>query len=82
MNVKAAPTGTTPSRIYTLAEVDPGDQTTMIGTPAVGAAITAAGTQQLSLPNTTTGGVLVSWAISGAGATFTQPYATLTAKLA
>lgn len=81
VNVKAAPTGTTPTLTWTISEVDPGDQTTVIGTTTTGTALAAAGTQQLTLPNTTTGCILVSWAIGGsASPTFTQVYATLSAK--
>jgi hypothetical protein len=82
VNLKAAPTGTTPTLTYSISEVDPGDQTTVIGTPVTGAALSAAGTQQIALTNTTTGCVRITWTITGAGASFGQVYSTLTTKRA
>lgn len=81
VNVKAAPTGTLPTLTYSLSEVDPGDEITLVGSSVTGAAITGAGTQILQLPLTVTGVVQVSWSISGAGASFTQVYATVVTKI-
>jgi hypothetical protein len=82
LNIKNAPTGTTPTLTYTIQEVDPGDQTTVLGTSTTGAAITAAGTQILTLLATQSGVIKVSWVIGGsASPTFTGVYATLVTKL-
>jgi hypothetical protein len=81
VNVTAAPTGTTPSLTYTMREIDPGDLTTPVGSSTTGAAITAVGTQLLSLPLMVTGAIEVSWVVTGAGASFTGVYATLTSKI-
>lgn len=82
VNVKAAPTGTTPSLVVTIQEVDPGDQTTVIGTAVSTAAFTAAGVASISLPATMGGAVKVTWTITGTGSpTFTQVYITLSAKV-
>ena len=82
INVKSAPTGTLPTLTYTIQEVDPGDQTTVLGTSTTGAALNAAGVQILTLSVTTSGFIKVSWVIGGsASPTFTGVYATLVTKL-
>jgi len=81
VNVKAAPTGTAPTLTYTVQEVDPGDSTTIIGSPTSGTALTGVGTQTLTIPLSYSGSVRVSWAVGGTGSpTFTQVYATLVSK--
>jgi hypothetical protein len=81
INVKNAPSGTLPTLTYSLQEIDPGDGVTPVGTSVTGAALTAVGTQLLTLPLTLTGSVQVSWAVTGAGASFTGVYATLVTKI-
>jgi hypothetical protein len=81
VNITAAPTGTSPSIVYTLQEVDPGDEVTPVGSSITGVALTGVGTQVLNLPLTVTGAIQVSWEITGAGADFTGVYATLTTKI-
>lgn len=78
VNVKAAPTGTAPTLTWTIAEVDPIDQTTVTGSTITGSAITASGTQTLLLGTISSGTVLVSWTIGGsAGPSFTLVNASL-----
>ena len=81
INIKAAPTGTLPTLTYSMSEVDPGDEVTLVGSSVTGTALTGLGTQVLTLPLTVTGVVQVSWSISGAGASFTQVYATVVTKI-
>lgn len=80
VNVTIAPTGTTPTITFTIQEVDPGDQTTTLGTSASGAAINSTGTQEIVLRTTSVGALKVSWVVTGAGASFTGLYSTLTGK--
>ena len=82
INIKAAPTGTTPTITYTMQEVDPGDNTTVLGTSVTGTALTAIGTQILTLPVTKSGIVEVSWVVTGTTPSFTQVFSTLTSKIA
>jgi len=82
INIKAAPTGTTPTITYTVQEVDPGDNTTVLGTSVTGTALTAIGTQILTLPITKSGIVKVSWVVTGTTPSFTQVFSTLTSKIA
>src|SRR5580693_2467422 len=81
VNIKAAPTGSTPTLTYSLQEVDPGDGTTLIGSPVNGSALNSATTQVISIPLSQTGAVKVSWAITGSSASFTQVYSTLVSKI-
>ena len=76
INITTAPTGTIQ---YTIQEIDPGDQTTAVGTSASSQVFSAAGTQIVSLPLTTTGAVKVSWAVTGGGGT--GIYATVVTKI-
>lgn len=80
VNVKNSPTGTTPTLTYTIQEVDPGDKTTVLGTSASGASITAIGTQIITLPITRSGVIKVSWVVTGTTPSFTGVYATLVSK--
>lgn len=81
INVKNAPTGTSPGLQFTISEVDPGDKTTVMATTVTGASITSAGTQEIILNLTTSNIVKVSWIIVGtATPTFTGVYVTLTTK--
>jgi hypothetical protein len=82
VNIKAAPTGTSPTLTFTVAEVDPGDlSTAFVGAQTVsGAALNSATTQVLTLASLRSNSIKVSWAVGGsAGPSFTQVFATLTA---
>jgi len=81
INIKNAPTGTTPTITYTIQEVDPGDLVTVVGTSTTGSAITAIGTQILTLSVTKSGVIQVSWTVTGTTPSFTGVYATLVTKL-
>lgn len=81
VNVKAAPTGTTPALTYTLQEVDPGDGVTALGATATTGAITAIGIKAISLPVVMGGAIKVTWTITGTTPSFTQVYATVSAKV-
>ena len=83
INVKASPTGTLPTIQYTIQEVDPGDGSTVIGNTVSSTVINAIGIQRITLLSTYGGSINVSWVIGGTGTpSFTQVYATLTAKVA
>lgn len=81
INVTNAPTGTLPTITYSVQEVDPGDQTTVVGTSITGTAITTATTQILTLPLTLTGTVKVTWTVTGTLPSFTGVYATVVTKI-
>lgn len=80
VNVKNAPTGTTPTLKYTITEVDPGDNTTTFGNTSSTQTISAAGVFTTNLATTTSGSFIVSWTISGASASFTGVYSTVVCK--
>lgn len=80
INIKNTPTGTNPSVIFSMYEIDPGDQATVIGTTITGSPITAIGTQILTLPLTTSGMVQVSWTVAGTSPSFTGVYVTALMK--
>lgn len=80
INITATPTGTTPTITFEIQEVDPGDQTTVLGNSSVGASLNSQTTQIVSLPIMYSGTVKVSWTVTGAGATFTGLYASLVSK--
>ncbi len=80
VNVKAAPTGSTPTLTFTIQEVDAGDTTTVFGNSASTTSITGAGVFTAVLTNTHSSAVKVSWVITGSSASFTGVYVTLTTK--
>lgn len=80
INIKSAPTGTNPGIIFSMYEIDPGDQATPLGTSTTGATLTGIGTQILSLPLTTSGMVQVSWSVIGSSPSFTGVYVTAIMK--
>ena len=80
INVKASPTGTSPTLQYTIQEVDPGDGTTVIGATATSTVINAIGIQRITLEAAFGGSLKVSWTVGGSSPSFTQVYATLVGK--
>jgi hypothetical protein len=80
INVKNAPTGTTPTLTFSMYEVDPGDRSTVVRGIITGMAIKAAGTQVLTLPMVSSGIVQVSWTVGGTSPSFTGVYATAICK--
>jgi hypothetical protein len=78
INITQAPTGIAPTLQYELQEVDPGDETTPVGSSVMSVAFSGVGQQIIELPLTLTGSVKVSWAVTGS---FTGVYATLLAKI-
>jgi hypothetical protein len=81
VNVTEVPTGSSPTITYSMQEIDPGNETTPVGSSVTGEVLTGIGTQILQLPLTLTGVVQVSWEVTGAGASFTGVYATLVTKI-
>ena len=81
INITAAPTGTSPTIQFTIQEVDPGNEVTVVGTTKTGAVLNAIGTQILTLPVTYGGSIQVTWTVTGTGGpSFTGLYATLVNK--
>lgn len=81
INVKNAPTGTNPTLTFSIYELDPGDKATPLRSTVTGATITAAGTQVLTLPATSSGIIQVSWTIGGTNSpTFTGVYVSAICK--
>jgi hypothetical protein len=80
VNVKATPTGTSPTLTYTIQEVDPGDNATTFGNSTSTSAISAIGVYTATLTTTTSSSVKVSWTIAGTTPSFTQVYATVVSK--
>ena len=81
LNIKATPTGTDPTLQYTVQEVDPGDEETVIGAAIDSEVFTDTGTQTISFITLNGGAVKVSWAVTGTDTpSFTGVYATVLAK--
>jgi hypothetical protein len=82
VNIKANPTGTTPTIIYAVSEVDPGDGTTAFtGAQTItGASLNSITTQVLYLTNIHSSSIKVAYTVAGTTPSFTQVYATLIAK--
>ena len=82
INCTQAFTGVSPGIQFTIAEVDPGNQSTIIGTSTTGASITSGpATQEITLNLTTSSTIKVSWIIVGSSSpTFPGTYATLVSK--
>src|SRR3954462_4083563 len=57
VNITSAPTGTTPNLTFTIQEIDPINQTTLLGSSVSTTAFTAAGVQTIALPLSTGGAV-------------------------
>lgn len=70
INVTASPTGTTPTLLFSIEEIDPSDRTTVLS-QSVGTSINAAGTQRVTLGFSGSPVVQVSWAIGGGSPSFT-----------
>jgi hypothetical protein len=76
VNIKTAPTGTSPTLTFSLQDVDPGDLTTLFGSADTGAALNSITTQTIEHASKT-GYVKVSWSIGGtASPTFPSVYST------
>ena len=80
INVKAQPTGTTPTLQFTIQEVDPGDEATVIGEAASSLVFEDVGTQQIPFTTLNGGAVKVSWVLTGTTPSFAQVYTTVLAK--
>lgn len=82
VNIKSAPTGTSPSITFTLQEVDPGDLLTPVGPLETGVPLVGVGIQVISLPVSRSGTFRVTWVVGGVAPSFTGVYATIVSKLA
>ena len=80
INVLAVPTGSTPTLQYIMQEVDPGDETTVIGTTVSSTVISGISIQKISIVYAFGGTIKISWAVTGAGANFTNVFSTLVGK--
>lgn len=80
INLKDNPTGVSPSITFTIAEVDPGDKTTIIGKSITGSSLNVIGSQILELSLARVGCVKVSWNIGGNSPSFSQVYTTLISR--
>jgi len=84
VNVTQTPTGTSPTLVFTIQEVDPGDGTTVYGNSASTTTINGGNTPGVfiaKLSLTSSSAVKVSWTIGGtSGPTFTGVYVTITTK--
>lgn len=70
VNIKNAPTGSSPTLQFTVQDIDPVDQATVLGSPTTFTSITGITTQE-NFFSTNAGSVKVSWTITGASASFT-----------
>lgn len=71
INLKNAPTGTSPTIQFKVEEVDPIDQTTVFDIKATGVVHTSAGTESLNIHELDGDTVKISWTITGASASWT-----------
>lgn len=65
INLKNAPTGTSPALVFTIADLDPIDMTTVVGNSVSTVSLTSATSTTLSLRNSLSNFIKVSWALSG-----------------
>jgi hypothetical protein len=80
VNVTASPTGSSPTIVFTLQQIDPGDGTTVFGATASTVSINAIGVFTATLSPTVGGALKLSWTIGGGSPSFTGVYTTLTSK--
>jgi hypothetical protein len=81
INILAAPTGVASTIQYTIQEVEPGNDSTVIGSSVSSSVITGISVQRISIICTFSGSIKISWALGGTGGpTFTKVYATLVGK--
>lgn len=80
VNIKNAPTGSSPTINYTIQEVDPGDNTTTFGNSATTGTLTGVGVYTANLTATSSSSIKVSWTVTGSSPSFTGVYATVIAK--
>lgn len=72
INILNTPTGTNPSLIFTVADIDPIDQTTIIGNQISSSAFTSTTTTTLKLRNSLSDTIKISWTLAGTSSpTFT-----------
>lgn len=79
INIKANPTGTTPTITFSLQDLDPVDLSTTFGSSISGAPLNSITTQIVTALNRT-GAVKVSWTVTGSTPSFTQVDVTLVSK--
>lgn len=82
VNVKNSPTGTTPTITYTINEVDPGDQSTVLTNSSTSSTtiINAVGTYTASIKSSISSCIKVTWTVTGSSPSFTGVYSTLVSK--
>lgn len=80
INVSGAVTGSSPTLQFTVQEVDPGDELTLLGVAVTGAVITATGVQIIEVPVSRSSFFKVSWVVTGSSPVFNGTYATLINK--
>lgn len=80
VNVKNAPTGTTPTITYTVQELDPGDGATTMGNSSSTTTISGTGVFTAGLQTSTSSAIKVSWTVTGTTPSFTGVYATVVSK--
>lgn len=71
VNILNAPTGISPSLTFTIADVDPIDQNTVIGNSITSSPITGISATNIRLKNSVSDTLKVSWTLGGTSATFT-----------
>lgn len=81
INIKNAPTGTTPSVTFSVQDIDPIDVTTVMGTATAGTAMTVAGAEEVSY-TAVSSAVKVTWTVTGTTPSFTGVNVTLAQKVA
>lgn len=81
-NIAGPVTGAGATVTFTVAEVDPTDETTVLGYSVSSPPITAAGSGRVSLPFALSPTVKVSWTVSGSSPSFGGTSVTLTSKAA
>ena len=81
INIKISPTGTLPSIIFSVQDIDPIDLTTVMGVAVSGAAMTATGVQEITY-TAVSSAVKVTWTVTGTSPSFTGVNVSLAQKVA
>lgn len=79
-NIAGPVTGAGATIVFTIAEVDPTDETTVVGSSAASVPITAASAGRINLPLILSPTVKVSWTVTGSSPSFGGTSLTLSSK--
>ncbi len=81
INILNVPTGVGPSIIFTIQDVDPVNQSTVVGDSISSSSITSITSTSIKIVNSVSDTIKISWVVSGSGAQFSGVNATVIQKV-